>query len=211
MSADNAIKIWNEFVKAVSEGKVNEEKDLNLLNYDFPFKSLIKAHIDSIKENAGINNEVIKKALPIWARIFKKIHENKKKINEIISLAGDKKHVIEKAIVNGYVHSRDISKELKDSLNDIGIIVIDHPNDKEIKEQMEFIYHDGYFYLLRQSLKKEIKDIIKKKEAVSNELQVLNAKRYVGLSKEEQEAFEKRQVDYLECIKKLEMFPRIKI
>ncbi|MEM4295631.1 MAG: hypothetical protein QXS91_02390, partial [Candidatus Anstonellales archaeon] len=146
-----------------------------------------------------------------WARIFKKIHENKKKINEIISLAGDKKHVIEKAIVNGYVHSRDISKELKDSLNDIGIIVIDHPNDKEIKEQMEFIYHDGYFYLLRQSLKKEIKDIIKKKEAVSNELQVLNAKRYVGLSKEEQEAFEKRQVDYLECIKKLEMFPRIKI
>jgi len=89
-------------------------------------------------------------------------------------------------------------------------VIINNKSDK-LSDKLRIFYYDNCFYIINKESEKEIKEIIEKKERISNELQIMNARRYVKeFTKEENEEFEKKQKEYIEQLEKLEAFIRIR-
>ena len=211
MEVEKVIKVWNESLKNIDKNTGYENffvelQKTDIFSYKFPFCNLLKNYYDKLIKSR--DEEEKKKFLKIFSKTLKKIREKNEKIKELYANYEKSKDIIEKALTNGYISEEEIKDdELKNKLQEVGITIL-----KDAKEKLEIALYDDVFYLVEKEKIKELGEIMKRKEKIMNELQVINAKKqaYV-LTNDEEKEFEKKQLQLAEELKKLDGFIKIVI
>lgn len=211
MEVEKVIKVWNESLKNIDKNTGYENffvelQKTDIFSYKFPFCNLLKNYYDKLIKSR--DEEEKKKFLKIFSKTLKKIREKNEKIKELYANYEKSKDIIEKALTNGYISEEEIKDdELKNKLQEVGITIL-----KDAKEKLEIALYDDVFYLVEKEKIKELGEIMKRKEKIMNELQVINAKKqaYV-LTNDEEKEFEKKQLQLAEQLKKLDGFIKIVI
>lgn len=211
MEVEEVIKVWNESLKNIDKNNAYENffvelQKTDIFSYKFPFCNLLKNYYDKLIKTR--DEEEKKKFLKIFSKTLKKIREKNEKIKELYANYEKSRDIIEKALTNGYISEEEIKdNELKNKLQEVGITIL-----RDAKEKLEIALYDDVFYLVEKEKIKELGEIMKRKEKIMNELQVINAKKqaYV-LTNDEEKEFEKKQLQLAEELKKLESFIKIVI
>jgi len=211
MEVEKVIKVWNESLKNIDKNTGYENffvelQKTDIFSYKFPFCNLLKNYYNKLIKSR--DEEEKKKFLKIFSKTLKKIREKNEKIKELYANYEKSKDIIEKALTNGYISEEEIKdNELKNKLQEVGITIL-----KDAKEKLEIALYDDVFYLVEKEKIKELGEIMKRKEKIMNELQVINAKKqaYV-LTNDEEKEFEKKQLQLAEELKKLDGFIKIVI
>jgi hypothetical protein len=211
MEVEKVIKVWNESLKNIDKNNGYENffvelQKTDIFSYKFPFCNLLKNYYDKLIKSR--DEEEKKKFLKIFSKTLKKIREKNEKIKELYANYEKSRDIIEKALINGYISEEEIKdNELKNKLQEVGITIL-----RDAKEKLEIALYDDVFYLVEKEKIEELGEIMKRKEKIMNELQVINAKKqaYV-LTNDEEKEFEKKQLQLAEELKKLESFIKIVI